>query len=66
MTPAPVATSGERTAYRFLEFFTAQIRNPHTHRTYAQAVGKVPTFMTCSVRDGSRRRLRRLLTMRRL
>jgi len=27
-TPALVATAGARASYRFLEFFTAQIRNP--------------------------------------
>ena len=36
-TPALVAASGARAAYRFLEFFTAQIRNPHTRRAYARA-----------------------------
>jgi integrase/recombinase XerD len=30
--PALVAASGARASYRFLEFFTAQIRNPHTRR----------------------------------
>ena len=39
MAPALVAASGDRAAYRFLEFFTAQIRNPHTRRAYARAVG---------------------------
>src|SRR5260370_14747716 len=38
--PALVAAAGERAAYRFLEFFTAQIRNPHTRRAYARAVGE--------------------------
>ena len=28
--PALVAAAGARASYRFLEFFTAQIRNPHT------------------------------------
>ena len=28
--PAVVAAAGERASYRFLEFFTANIRNPHT------------------------------------
>jgi len=37
--PAIVMTSGDRAAYRFLEFFTTQIRNPHTRRAYARAVG---------------------------
>ena len=35
--PAFVAASGARASYRFLEFFTANIRNPHTRRAYARA-----------------------------
>ena len=35
--PALVAASGKRASHRFLEFFTAQIRNPHTRRAYARA-----------------------------
>ncbi len=35
--PTLIAASGARAAYRFLEFFTAQIRNPHTRRAYARA-----------------------------
>jgi hypothetical protein len=35
--PALVAAAGERASYRFFEFFTAQIRNPHTRRAYARA-----------------------------
>ena len=34
--PALIVAGGEKTAYRFLEFFT-QIRNPHTRRAYARA-----------------------------
>ena len=37
--PALVAAAGDRVTYRFLEFFTAQIRNPNTRRAYLQAVG---------------------------
>lgn len=37
--PAPIAAAGEQAAYRFLEFFTAQLRNPHTRRSYVKAVG---------------------------
>jgi site-specific recombinase XerD len=37
--PALIARDGERAAYRFLEFFTAQIRNANTRRAYAHAVG---------------------------
>ena len=45
--PAPtfVAAAGDRAAYRFLEFFTAQIRNPHTRRAYARAVGEFCTWL---------------------
>lgn len=38
--PALIAAAGDRAAYRFLEFFTAQIRNPNTRRAYAKAVGE--------------------------
>lgn len=38
--PALVAAGGDRAAYRFLEFFTAQIRNPNTRRAYAKAVAE--------------------------
>ncbi len=36
--PALVATAGERAGIRFLEFFAAAIRNPHTRRAYGRAV----------------------------
>jgi hypothetical protein len=35
--PTLVATADDRASYRFLEFFTAQIRNPRTRRAYARA-----------------------------
>jgi site-specific recombinase XerD len=35
--PALVAAAGERASVRFLEFFAAQIRNPHARRAYARA-----------------------------
>ncbi len=38
--PALIASAGDRAAYRFLEFFTAQIRNANTRRAYAKAVGE--------------------------
>ena len=40
-TPAPalIAAAGDRATYRFLEFFTAQIRNPNTRRSYVRGVG---------------------------
>ena len=42
--PALVAASGDRAGIRFLEFFTAQIRNPHTRRAYARAVADFLTW----------------------
>jgi hypothetical protein len=34
--PALIATAGDRASRRFLEFFAANIRNPHTRRAYEQ------------------------------
>ena len=34
--PGLVASAGEQASRRFLEFFAAQIRNPHTRRAYAR------------------------------
>jgi site-specific recombinase XerD len=36
--PALVDAAGDRARIRFLEFFAAQIRNPHTRRAYSRAV----------------------------
>lgn len=36
--PALVVAGGERTSVRFLEFFAAEIRNPHTRRAYARSM----------------------------
>lgn len=38
LAPALITSAGERAQTRFVEFFTAQIRNPNTRRAYAQAV----------------------------
>src|SRR3954447_25770056 len=35
--PALVDAAGERASMRFLEFFAANIRNPHTRRAYHRA-----------------------------
>jgi site-specific recombinase XerD len=35
--PALVTAAGDRAGVRFLEFFAANIRNPHTRRAYARA-----------------------------
>src|SRR5271166_1780737 len=37
LVPALIADLGEPAAWRYVEFFTANIRNPHTRRAYARA-----------------------------
>jgi integrase/recombinase XerD len=37
--PASIACAGERAAWRFLEFFTVNIRNKNTRAAYTQAAG---------------------------
>jgi site-specific recombinase XerD len=38
LVPALIAVVGDRASRRFLEFFAANIRNPHTRRAYGRAV----------------------------
>jgi site-specific recombinase XerC len=38
--PTLIAAAGDRARMRFLEFFAAQIRNPHTRLAYSRAVGE--------------------------
>jgi integrase/recombinase XerD len=38
--PPLITAAGDCAAYRLLEFFTAQIRNPHTRQAYVRAVGE--------------------------
>ncbi|MGH7040086.1 MAG: site-specific integrase, partial [Stellaceae bacterium] len=38
--PALIAAAGERAEMRFLEFFAADIRNPHTRRAYYRAAAE--------------------------
>jgi site-specific recombinase XerD len=40
VVPALIADAGDRASKRFLEFFTANIRNPGTRAVYANAVGR--------------------------
>jgi len=47
--PAPVVRAGERTSARFVEFFTAHIRNPNTRRAYGRAVARF--FAWCDARS---------------
>ena len=37
--PVSISNAGERAARRFIEFFTANIRNPNTRAAYARSVG---------------------------
>jgi len=46
--PAPIVRAGEKAAWRFLEFFTANIRNKNTRLAYAQAVSRF--FAWCDER----------------
>lgn len=46
--PALIARADEKTRYRFMEFFTANIRNKNTRRAYGQAVGQF--FQWCEKR----------------
>lgn len=46
--PGLIAAGGERAAWRFIEFFTANIRNPNTRRAYGRSVGEF--FRWCDAR----------------
>lgn len=46
--PAVVAQLGEQASWRYVEFFTAHIRNPHTRRAYARACSRF--FAWCEAR----------------
>jgi site-specific recombinase XerD len=42
--PALITAAGDHAARRFLEFFAANIRNPHTRRAYGRAVAEFLTW----------------------
>ena len=48
LVPALIADLGEPASWRYVEFFTANIRNPHTRRAYARAC--VRFFAWCEER----------------
>lgn len=48
VVPALIAELGEQAAWRYVEFFTANIRNPNTRRAYARACGQF--FVWCEDR----------------
>src|SRR6476619_3662318 len=49
VVPALIANLGDEAAWRYIEFFTANIRNPHTRRAYARACSRF--FGWCEQRD---------------
>lgn len=46
--PSPIAAAGDRASWRFIEFFTANIRNPNTRRAYGRPVADF--FQWCESR----------------
>jgi site-specific recombinase XerD len=40
LVPALIADAGEQASWRYVEFFTANIRNPNTRRAYARACAR--------------------------
>ena len=48
LVPGLIADAGEAAGWRYVEFFTANIRNPHTRRAYARACAAF--FAWCAVR----------------
>jgi site-specific recombinase XerD len=40
VVPALIADCGEQAGWRYIDFFTANIRNPHTRRAYARACAR--------------------------
>jgi site-specific recombinase XerD len=48
VVPALIADAGDAAGWRYVEFFTANIRNPHTRRAYARACAKF--FAWCEER----------------
>lgn len=48
LVPALIADAGDQAAWRYIDFFTANIRNPNTRRAYARACGQF--FAWCEER----------------
>jgi hypothetical protein len=53
--PVLIAAAGERAGMRFLEFFAANIRDPHTRRAYARRAGLEVIRDYCDVAMSGRR-----------
>src|SRR5687768_14681788 len=56
IVPALVAAAGDRARLRFLEFFAAAIRNPHTRRAYGPRRGRIPRLVRAPWRAVARHR----------
>ena len=54
VVPAIIADLGDEAAWRYVEFFTANINNPNTRRAYARACARF--FAWCERRGVSKRR----------
>jgi len=48
IVPALIAAAGDQAGWRYVEFFAANIRNPHTRRAYARACARF--FAWCETR----------------
>src|SRR4051812_17829379 len=48
IVPALVTAVGDQASWRYVEFFTANIRNPHTRRAYARGCSRF--FAWCELR----------------
>jgi site-specific recombinase XerD len=48
IVPALISAAGERASLRFLEFFAANIRNPHTRRAYSRGVAEFLAWCECN------------------
>jgi hypothetical protein len=48
LVPALIAAAGDAAGWRYVEFFTANIRNPNTRRAYARACSRF--FAWCEAR----------------
>jgi hypothetical protein len=58
IVPTLIADAGDAAGWRYVEFFTANIRNPHTRRAYARACSRF--FAWCEDRGLTLTRLRGL------
>src|SRR6476659_6583922 len=47
LVPTLFTGAGEQASYRFIEYFAARIRNPHTRQAYFRAVNRFSAWCTC-------------------